>query len=72
MDLAVPGRMGGLEALRRLRALDPRVLAVVSSGYSNDPVLASPQEHGFEGVLAKPYTLEELQRALSELLKSPP
>jgi signal transduction histidine kinase len=72
MDLAVPGRMGGLEALRRLRALDPRVRAVVSSGYSNDPVLASPGEHGFEGVLAKPYTLEEIQRALSELPKRQP
>jgi signal transduction histidine kinase/ActR/RegA family two-component response regulator len=69
MDLTVPGRMGGLEAMRRLRALDPRVKAVVSSGYSNDPILASPREHGFAGVLAKPYTLEEIQRALAELIR---
>jgi len=72
MDLTVPGRMGGLEALRRLRALDPGVRAVVSSGYSNDPILASPREHGFWGVLAKPYTLEEIQRSLSELMRRPP
>jgi signal transduction histidine kinase/ActR/RegA family two-component response regulator len=71
MDLTVPGRMGGLEALRRLRALDPRVRAVVSSGYSNDPILASPREHGFAGVLAKPYTLEEFQRVLAELIRQP-
>jgi CheY-like chemotaxis protein len=63
--------MGGLEALRRLRALDPGLRALVSSGYSNDPILASPQEHGFEGVLAKPYTLEEIQRAISQLLRQP-
>jgi CheY-like chemotaxis protein len=69
MDLTVPGRMGGLEAMRRLRALDPQVKAVVSSGYSNDPILASPREHGFAGVLAKPYTLEEIQRALAELIR---
>ncbi|OHD72472.1 MAG: hypothetical protein A2V99_02495 [Spirochaetes bacterium RBG_16_67_19] len=69
MDLTVPGRMGGLEAIRRLRTLDPQVKAVVSSGYSNDPVLASPREHGFAGVLAKPYTLEEIQRALAELIR---
>ncbi len=68
MDLTVPGRMGGLEALRRLKALDPGVRAVVSSGYSNDPILACPREHGFEGVLAKPYTLEELQQALSQVV----
>jgi PAS domain S-box-containing protein len=72
MDLTVPGRMGGLETLRRLRALDPGVRAVVSSGYSNDPILASPREHGFEGVLTKPYTLEEIQRTLSELARCPP
>ena len=69
MDLTVPGRMGGLEAMRRLRDLDPLVKAVVSSGYSNDPILASPREHGFAGVLAKPYTLEEIQRALAELIR---
>jgi CheY-like chemotaxis protein len=72
MDLTAPGRMGGLETLRRLKALDPGVRALVSSGYSNDPILASPREHGFGGVLAKPYTLEEIQRAISELLRLPP
>jgi signal transduction histidine kinase/ActR/RegA family two-component response regulator len=71
MDLTVPGGMGGLEALRRLRALNPQVRAVVSSGYSNDPVLASPQDHGFRGVLSKPYTLEEIQRLLGELTREP-
>jgi signal transduction histidine kinase/ActR/RegA family two-component response regulator len=71
MDLTVPGGMGGLEALRRLRALNPQVRAVVSSGYSNDPVLASPRDHGFRGVLSKPYTLEEIQRVLGELAREP-
>jgi CheY-like chemotaxis protein len=57
--------------MSRLRELDPRIRAVVSSGYSNDPVLASPREHGFRGVLAKPYTLEEFQRVLAELTREP-
>jgi signal transduction histidine kinase/ActR/RegA family two-component response regulator len=69
MDLTVPGGMGGLEALRRLRSLNPQVRAVVSSGYSNDPVLASPRDHGFLGVLSKPYTLEDLQRVLGEVTR---
>jgi signal transduction histidine kinase/ActR/RegA family two-component response regulator len=68
MDLTIPGGMGGLEALRRLRQLDPRVVAVVSSGYSNDPVMASFAEHGFKDVLAKPYVADELRDTLRRAL----
>ena len=71
MDLTIPGGMGGLETLSRLRELDPHVRAIVSSGYSNDPVLASPRKHGFRGVLAKPYTMEEFRRVLAELARGP-
>ncbi|AOS45418.1 Blue-light-activated protein [Lacunisphaera limnophila] len=68
MDLTVPGGMGGLEALAKLRALDPDVRAVVSSGYSSDPVLARHRNHGFAAVLAKPYEVNEVARVLRELL----
>jgi signal transduction histidine kinase/CheY-like chemotaxis protein len=67
MDLTVPGRMGGKEAIGRLRALDPQVKAVVSSGYSNDSILSSYRDYGFQAVLTKPYNLEELQRVLGTL-----
>jgi CheY-like chemotaxis protein len=68
LDLTVPGGMGGQEAMRRLRELDPRVRAIVSSGYSNDPVMASFRDHGFAGVIAKPCRMEELGEALREVL----
>ena len=67
MDLTVPGRMGGKEAMGRLRALDPQVKAVVSSGYSNDPILSSYRDYGFQAVLTKPYDLKELQLVLATL-----
>jgi signal transduction histidine kinase/ActR/RegA family two-component response regulator len=67
MDLTVPGRMGGKEAIGRLRALDPQVKAVVSSGYSNDPILSSYRDYGFQAVLTKPYDLQELQQVLGTL-----
>ena len=60
MDLTVPGGLGGKEALRMLRDLDPGVKAIVSSGYSNDPIMADFGKHGFNGVVTKPYRIKEL------------
>ena len=68
MDLTIPGGMGGREALERLRVIDPGVRAIVSSGYSHDPVMASFRAHGFLGLIAKPYGLEELATVLEEVL----
>ncbi|MFH1532916.1 MAG: ATP-binding protein [Pseudomonadota bacterium] len=69
MDLTVPGGMGGLEAVKQVLKLDPEARVLVSSGYSNDPVMAHPRVHGFRGVLAKPYQIEDLDLALSEVLE---
>ena len=68
MDLTIPGGMGGEIAIRRLLELDPHVKAIVSSGYSNHPVMANFEEYGFKGVLAKPYKLKELSDAVSNVL----
>ncbi len=68
MDLTVPNGMGGADAILELRKLDPDVKAIVSSGYSNDPVMANYRDHGFSGVVPKPYNAEDLALALSELL----
>jgi len=67
MDLTIPGGMGGKEAIRRLREKDTEVLAIVSSGYSHDPVMAQYAQHGFNGVLPKPYARNGLIEALKQL-----
>lgn len=69
MDLTVPGGMGGLEAIRTLREIDPHAKAIVSSGYSTDPIMSNFREHGFCGVAPKPYKLDELGRILNEVIK---
>jgi len=68
MDLTIPGGMGGLAAVGELKKLDPDVKAVVSSGYSSDPVMANYRAHGFVGMVAKPYEVNEFARVLREVL----
>ncbi|MBT7452858.1 MAG: PAS domain S-box protein [Gemmatimonadetes bacterium] len=68
LDLTVPGGMGGAQTLSALQELDPDVRAVVSSGYSNDPVMARFAEHGFRGVVRKPYVMDQMAQALAEAL----
>ena len=70
-DLTIRGGLGGREAFDRMRELDPAVRGVVSSGYSNDPVMTRWSEHGFEGVLPKPYTIDDLAALLGRLLGGP-
>jgi two-component system cell cycle sensor histidine kinase/response regulator CckA len=69
LDLTVPGGMGGQEAVVHLRALDPDVKAIVSSGYFHDPIVANYRAHGFSGVVSKPYTIEEMSETLHRLIQ---
>ncbi|HQG27023.1 MAG TPA: ATP-binding protein, partial [Candidatus Ozemobacteraceae bacterium] len=64
LDLTVPGGKGGIEALAELRAIDPDICAIASSGYSNDPVMAQPAKYGFARCLPKPFKMEELFAAI--------
>jgi PAS domain S-box-containing protein len=72
LDITIPGGPGGKEAVGRLKALDPTIRVLASSGYSSDDVLARPQELGFDGSLPKPYQLRDLRLAVSQLLSSDP
>ena len=68
LDLTVTGGMGGAEALERIRALEPGVVAVACSGYSGEGVMADPRRHGFTAALAKPYLAADLERVLREVV----
>ncbi|MBD3370489.1 PAS domain S-box protein [Candidatus Fermentibacteria bacterium] len=68
MDLTVPGGMGGVETVRQLKEMDPKARAVVSSGYSNNPVMANYADYGFDGVVPKPYHVDQMKVVLDNVL----
>jgi PAS domain S-box-containing protein len=68
LDLVVPGGMGGRETIERLSEVDPKVKAIVVSGYAQDPALTEFRNYGFKASIAKPYTLEELDTALHSVI----
>ena len=64
LDLTMPGDKGGMTTFKKLRDIDPKVKAIVTSGYSEDPVMSEWQNLGFAGALAKPYRIKELEQTL--------
>ncbi len=68
LDLTIPGGMGGKETAKEIRKIDSNVKIIVASGYSNDPVMANYEKYGFNGVIAKPFYVEELIRTLNNIM----
>ena len=67
LDLQIRGGLGGVATLKALRERHPKVRAVVTSGFVDDTVLSNYLEHGFLGVLAKPFRIDQLISVVSEL-----
>lgn len=67
MDLTVPAAKGGKEAAREILDFDPEARLIVSSGYSNDPVMADFAHYGFISAIAKPYSFHTLATTMNRL-----
>ena len=72
LDLTVTGGMGGLEAADKLKELDPSAKLIVSSGYSDAPVMSEFAEYGFEAVIVKPWTVKDMSEVLRRVLVADP
>ena len=68
LDLTVPGGLGGKETMAQLRKIAPGVKGIVSSGYSEDPVMAEFKKYGFCSIIAKPYKVPDLGKVLHEVI----
>ncbi|HEX2955134.1 MAG TPA: PAS domain S-box protein, partial [Bacillota bacterium] len=69
MDLTITGGMGGQETIAHLRDIDPKIKAIVSSGYANDRVLSEYERYGFKGIVEKPYTIGTLIEVIDQVTK---
>ncbi len=69
MDLTIPGSMGGQETAEKLLRINPKAKIIVASGYSTDPIMANYRRYGFTAAVAKPFTLDELSRAIASALQ---
>jgi len=70
MDLTIPGGMGGKDAVKEIHAINPEAKVIVSSGYSNDPVMAHYEEYGFVAAIVKPFRIEDVLSIINNLLES--
>ncbi|HMY37268.1 MAG TPA: response regulator, partial [bacterium] len=68
MDLTIPGGMGGKETIKKLLEIDPNVRAVVSSGYSNDPIMADHKSYGFKGYIIKPFQVDAFRQLIHDVI----
>jgi PAS domain S-box-containing protein len=68
MDLTIPGGLGGMETMAVLRQIDPEIKAIITSGYTNDQVMAEYRKYGFSGVVTKPYQINELNEVLVKVI----
>ena len=70
LDLTIPGGVGGKQAAEHLLALSADAYLIVSSGYSNDPIMADYRNFGFRGAIAKPYNISEFEEVLGAVTTS--
>lgn len=68
LDLTVSCGMGADEAIKSLLEIDPDVNAVISTGFSTDPMAMNYGDYGFKGSISKPYGLSELKNSLEKYL----
>jgi PAS domain S-box-containing protein len=70
LDMTMPG-MGGRETFEKLKELNPRVRAILSTGYAEDERARQMLAMGVKAFVQKPYRIDDLASAVRRILDSP-
>ena len=68
LDIIMPD-MGGGAVYDKIKPINPDVKVLLSSGYSVDGQAIELLERGCDGFMQKPFTMEELSRKITQILK---
>lgn len=68
LDVSIPGSAGGSDVLKALRAMQPVLPSIVTSGAWHDPAMSRPADFGFDAVLRKPFSRDELLDVVNKVL----
>ncbi len=71
MDLVIPNGVGGEDAVKTIKKIDPAARVIASSGHLDHPVMTDHTKFGFNAVLEKPYKLEKLQQVIETVINMP-
>jgi two-component system chemotaxis response regulator CheY len=67
MDLTMP-RMDGIQCIRKLKAINPKVRVLVVSALADKSTAIQALKEGAQGFLCKPFSESDLTEAMTELL----
>ncbi|MCK5198089.1 MAG: response regulator [Spirochaetales bacterium] len=67
LDITIPGGMGGIETMKQLKLINPKIKTIISSGYANSPVMSDYKSYGFSESLTKPYLMTELKTTIERV-----
>jgi DNA-binding NtrC family response regulator len=69
IDLTLQGTMNGIEVVKKIHEIDPQIKCIITSGYTNDPVMINYAKYGFSGAISKPYTISQFYEVMQKALK---
>lgn len=70
LDMTIPDSLDGYETMQELIKIDPEVKAILATGYTGSICVQDCQRFSFKGVIAKPYSIGDLARALHSALEA--
>jgi len=67
MDMIMPGQNDIQDSLKRLKKIDPCVIACITSGYTDDEKMINPKKYGFAGAIPKPYRIKDIENLMDTI-----